>query len=88
MGSAAVTELAVVPPVIQNGKYSDPARTGRNSAFSKRLPEIQKVADDLQIKGSYMGSRRLSQKQRINSASNSTIGNKKGTYLGPRITAA
>ena len=41
MGSGANTEMAVVPPIIQNGRYSDPkSASGRESAFSKRLPEI------------------------------------------------
>ena len=39
MTSAAVTEMAFVPPIIQNVKSNESA--GGNSAFSKRLPEIQ-----------------------------------------------
>ena len=40
MVSGAPTEIAKVPPIIHNNKTIDLGATGRDSAFSKRLPEI------------------------------------------------
>ena len=87
MPSAAVTEVAKVPPIIYNNKLSN-THTGRESAFSKKLPEIQRVTDEVETKGQYVGQRRFSQQQRIQSASALGVNQKRTSYLGPRILAA
>lgn len=87
MPSLTATEAVEVPPIIQH-KGQVGAPSGVESAFSKRLPEIQKVADEVEANGQYMGQRRLSQKQRIQSATTVGVKQKKASYLGPRIMAA